>query len=85
MAKTAITTSLSSENIISTAANSQYLASKSSLNDNKAADVTGTDLMVKAGYNPLAMVVLVTKMPGSTLEAVQGKPSNSERAMFTLY
>ncbi|MDO5306795.1 MAG: M48 family metalloprotease [bacterium] len=83
MAKTAITSSLSSENIISTAANSQYLASKSSLNDNKAADVTGTDLMVKAGYNPLAMVVLVTKMPGSTLEAVQGKPSNSERAMFT--
>ena len=83
MAKTAITSSLSSENIISTAANSQYLASKSSLNDNKAADVTATDLMVKAGYNPLAMVVLVTKMPGSTLEAVQGKPSNSERAMFT--
>ena len=37
--------------------------------------------MIQAGYNPLAMVVLVTKMPGSNLEIIQGKPANSERAM----
>ena len=83
MAKTAITSSLSSENIISTAANSQYLENKTSLNDNKEADITGVDLMVKAGYNPLALVVLVTKMPGSTFETLKGIPSNSERAMNT--
>ena len=83
MAKTAITTKLTSENIITTAANSEYLANKTSLNDNKAADITGADLMIKAGYNPLAIIVLVTKMPGSSLEVLQGKPANTERAMST--
>ncbi|MBQ4115603.1 M48 family metalloprotease [bacterium] len=81
LAKNAITNSLNSDNIITTAANSQYLENKTSLNDNKEADITGVDLMIQAGYNPLAMVVLVTKMPGSTLETLKGIPSNSERAM----
>lgn len=80
-AKTAITSKLSDENIISTVANSEYLANKTSLSDAKAADVTGVDLMMKTDYNPLAMIVVITKMPGSTLEALQGKPSNTERAM----
>ena len=81
MAKNAITSKLSSENIISTAANSEYLENKTSLNDNKAADITGADLMINAGYNPLAMVVVITKRPGSTFEILQGKPANTERAM----
>ena len=80
-AKSAIKANLGADNVISTAANSEYLASKASLSDNKAADITGSDLMVQAGYNPLAMVVVVTKMPGSSLELIQGKPANSERAM----
>lgn len=81
IAKSAITSNLSSENIISTAANSDYVANKNTLRDNKEADITGADLMINAGYNPLAMIVVITKMPGSTLETLQGKPSNSERAM----
>ena len=81
IAKAAITENLSSDNIITTATNSEFLANKVSLSDNKAADITGADLLIKAGYNPLAMVVVVTKMPGSTLEILQGKPANSERAM----
>ena len=81
IAKAAITENLSSDNIITTASNSEFLANKVSLSDNKAADITGADLLIKAGYNPLAMVVVVTKMPGSTLEILQGKPANSERAM----
>lgn len=81
IAKAAITENLSSDNIITTASNSEFLANKISLSDNKAADITGADLLIKAGYNPLAMVVVVTKMPGSTLEILQGKPANSERAM----
>lgn len=81
IAKAALAEKLSSDNIINTAANSEYLASKTSLSDNKAADITGVDLMMKTGYNPLAMIVVITKMPGSTLEALQGKPANSERAM----
>ena len=79
--KNAITSTLSSDNIISTAANSDYLKSKTNLSDNKEADITGVDLMIQAGYNPLAMVVVITKMPGSTLEILQGKPANTERAM----
>lgn len=81
MAKTALSNNLSADNVLNTAANSEFVANKTSLNDNKTADVTGVDLMIKSGYNPLAMVVVITKMPGSTLEAVQGKPANSERAM----
>lgn len=80
-AKSAINNSLSQDNIITSAANSEYLASKASLSDTKEADVTGVDLMIQSGYNPLAMVVVVTKMPGSSLEIIQGKPCNSERAM----
>lgn len=81
IAKSAITSNLSSDNLIATAANSEFVANKTSLRDNKDADITGVDLMIQAGYNPLAMIVVVTKMPGSTMEALQGKPSNSERAM----
>lgn len=81
IAKSAITSNLSSENIITTAANSEYVANKNTLRDNKEADITGADLMINAGYNPLAMIVVITKMQGSTLETLQGKPSNSERTM----
>ncbi len=82
IAKQAITSKLSADNLITTAANSEYIAKKTNLNDEKAADITGVDLMCKTGYNPLAMVVLITKRPTtSTLETLQGKPNNSERAM----
>lgn len=80
-AKNAITSKLSSENIISTAANSEFWANKTNLSDEKAADITGVDLLAKTGYNPLAMIVVITKQPGSTLEALQGRPANTERAM----
>jgi len=82
LAKAAITSKLSSDNLITTAANSEYIMNKQNLNDEKAADITGVDLMCKTGYNPLAMVVLITKRPTtSTFETIQGKPNNSERAM----
>lgn len=79
--KALLTEKLSKENIVNTAANSEYWNNKTSLKDQKEADMTAVDLMVKAGYNPLALVVVITKMPGSNLELVLGKPANSERAM----
>ena len=83
-AKTAINNTLSSDNLITSAANSDYLANKASLSDEKAADITGVDLMCKTGYNPLAMIVVATKRPASSsFEILQGKPNNSERAMST--
>ena len=81
IAKAALTSNLSADNIITTASNSEFVANKSSLKDNKEADITGVDMMIQAGYNPLAMIVVITKMPGSTLETLTGKPANSERAM----
>ena len=72
---------LSKDNLINTTANSEYWNNKTSLNDKKEADMTAIDLMTKAGYNPLALVVVITKMPGTNLELVMGKPANSERAM----
>lgn len=81
IAKAALADKLSADNVLNTAANSEFVANKTSLKDNKEADITAVDLMMKTDYNPLAMVVVITKMPGSTLEAVQGKPANSERAM----
>ena len=83
LAKSAINSTLSSDNLLASAANSEYVNNKANLSDEKAADITGVDLMIQAGYNPLAMVVLVTKMPGSTFEVLQGKPANTERAMST--
>lgn len=45
------------------------------------ADLVGIDLMINAGYNPLAMVVVITKYPGSTMDALVGRPCNADRAM----
>lgn len=80
-AKDALTSNLSSGNIIATAANSEFLANKASAADEQDADITGVDLMIKTGYNPLAMIVVITKMPGSVWEALFGKPANTDRAM----
>ena len=80
-AKDALTNNLGSGNILATAANSDFFANKVSKDDQKEADITGIDLMMKTSYNPLAMIVVITKMPGSTWEALQGKPANAERAM----
>ena len=38
-------------------------------------------MMIQAGYNPLAMIVVITKHPGSFWEILTGKPANAERAM----
>lgn len=81
IAKAALASTLSEDNIINTAANSEFAENKISSKDDMDADITGVDLMINAGYNPLAMVVLVTKMPGSFWESIKGDPSNSKRAM----
>lgn len=50
--------------------------------DQQAADITGVDLMIQAGYNPLAMIVVLGKMPGSTLDLLKGQPNNFKRTMY---
>lgn len=80
-AKAVLASNLSDGNLLTSAANSEFLNNKTSLNDQKEADMTAVDLLVNAGYNPLALVVVITKMPGSNMEIIMGKPANSERAM----
>ena len=80
--KSAIASNLSSDNVITTAMNSETVASRENISDAKEADVMGIDLMINAGYNPLAGIVVLTKMPGSTWEIATGKPANSERATY---
>ena len=80
-AKAVLAEKLSKDNIVNTTANSEYWNSKTALKDKKQADMTAVDLMVKANYNPLALVVVITKMPGTNLELIMGMPANADRAM----
>ncbi len=50
--------------------------------DQMNADITGVDLMIQAGYNPLAMIVVLGKMPGSTLDLLKSQPNNFKRTMY---
>lgn len=50
--------------------------------DQMNADVTGTDLMIQAGYNPLAMIVVLGKMPGSAMDTLKSQPNNFKRTMY---
>lgn len=49
--------------------------------EEKAADVIAVNLMANSGYNPLAIIVLLTKQTGTYWEVLQGKPANADRAM----
>ena len=59
------------------------ISSKITQKENEEADVTGVNLMIAAGYNPLALIVWVTKQPGSTLDILKSRPNNFDRAMVT--
>lgn len=49
--------------------------------EEKEADVIAANLMVTAGYNPLAIIVVLTKQTGTYWETIQGKPANADKAM----
>lgn len=50
--------------------------------DKMNADITGVDLMIQAGYNPLAMIVVLGKQPGTSLDILKSQPNNFRRAMY---
>ena len=81
MLKNAVMSNVSSDSVVATAINSNYAANVETTAIAKEADIMGTDLVINAGYNPLAGIVVLNKMPGSSMEILQGKPANSERAM----
>jgi len=60
---------------------STFATSFKTLKEDQEADNVAVDLMVSAGYNPLAIIVVLTKQTGTYWETLQGKPANAERAM----
>ena len=70
------TTDTESTGLLSTAA-INYRSTK----EEKEADAIATNLMANAGYNPLALIVVLTKQTGTTWDAITGRPANSDRAM----
>ncbi len=60
----------------------QYSMNKLSEKEEMTADITGVDLMIAAGYNPLARIVTLTKEQPTTLELLTGKIPNAKRAMY---
>ena len=67
---------------IGVAAAQQISTTKLSRKDEFEADVTAIDLMVNAGYNPLAMVSLLNKMnDGSNFDLIATHPSSEKRIM----
>lgn len=62
-------------------ANNLSLLKMSRTQENEA-DVTGVDLMIKAGYNPLAMVSILYKISGTYIDILQTHPSGDKRTMY---
>lgn len=55
---------------------------KMSRSEEYEADITGVDLMTKAGYNPLAMVSVLYKISGNYADFTSTHPSGDKRTMY---
>ncbi len=55
---------------------------KMSRTEEYEADITGADLMTKAGYNPLAMVSVLNKISGNYVDVISTHPSGDKRTMY---
>ncbi|MBR6163848.1 M48 family metallopeptidase [bacterium] len=71
------------QNVKNVAAIGQNLSMKKmSRNEENEADITAVDLMVKAGYNPLAMVSVLYKISGNYVDILEDHPSGDKRTMY---
>ena len=59
----------------------QLASSKISRKDEFEADLTGVDIMTKAGYNPLAMISVLNKICGNYIDILQTHPSGEKRLL----
>ena len=59
----------------------QLVSSKMSRKDEFEADITGVDIMTKAGYNPLAMISVLNKICGNYIDIFQSHPSGEKRLL----
>lgn len=78
----AVVANMLSKNEIVTAIGTTLAQSKLSRTDEFEADISGVDLMTKAGYNPLAMVSLLNKISGDAyIDILQTHPSGEKRIL----
>ena len=78
----AVVASMVTKNETARAVGQSLAQSKLSRNDEFEADITGVDLMTKAGYNPLAMVSLLNKISGDAyIDILQTHPSGEKRIL----
>lgn len=68
-------------NVTTNATASTIATSYSNSKQEKEADLVAVDLMVNAGYNPLALIVVLTKQTGTYWETLMGQPANAQRAL----
>ena len=59
----------------------QLASSKLSRNDEMEADITAVDLMIRAGYNPLALISVLNKICGNYIDVLETHPSGEKRLM----
>lgn len=93
VAKQSIISSLTSHlinraNVSSKVKTGAYIANqlsmlKMSRTQEYEADITGVDLMTKAGYNPLAMISFLYKISGNYIDILQTHPSGDKRTMYS--
>ncbi len=69
------------QNELVSAVGQQLATSKLSRSDEFEADLSGVDMMTKAGYNPLAMISLLNKITGNYVDILQTHPSGEKRLM----
>lgn len=76
-----ITGSSSEKASVGAVAVQELSSTKLSRKDEFEADLSGVDLMVKAGYNPLAMISVLNKICGNYVDIISSHPSGEKRLM----
>lgn len=66
---------------VGAAAVQELSSTKLSRKDEFEADLTGVDLMVKAGYSPLSMISVLNKICGNYVDIISTHPSGEKRLM----
>ncbi|MBR2525413.1 M48 family metallopeptidase [bacterium] len=66
---------------VGAAAVQELSSAKLSRKDEFEADLSGVDLLVKAGYNPLAMISVLNKICGNYIDIISSHPSGEKRLM----
>lgn len=71
----------SSSSSVGAVAVQELSSTKLSRKDEFEADLTGVDLLVKANYNPLAMISVLNKITGNYVDIISTHPSGEKRLM----